>query len=638
MWNRTASLRKAKPRSAKTTPFSSFCATITGNSGKTGPMKRVYASLRTLRAFVRAKSANVAMMFALSLLPLAIAAGAGLDYAQAMMVRAKMLDALDAAALAVGGQPGLSQTDANTLARNVFKANYKGEGSPDITPVIKGQSVSVTASDQVPTTSLALVGKNFLTVQATSFVVWGQTKMWVSLVLDNTGSMSQADSTNLTKMAALIDASHKLLDKLKAAATSPGTSPGDVKVAIVPFAKDVNVGISNVNASWIDWSDWNVQYSTAPSSSVGAGSTCPWSTGIKCISGPGSTTQVSKVPSSGLICPDAVSGGSTGQTGHYYDGCYNSIQQNKVTVTTAATPVTDKQTCKSVKLAAATCTSNSGYPSNGTVNSSSTVSYTPNYTGDSSSATAPATSNSNTVDGSSSCSNGSTNCSTGTKTWTRTITYTSTVVTTAKTASGIYDHAWVINDHSVWNGCVMDRTQDDDTAPTIPGAKFPAEQNDSCNVATVMPLSYDWDALNAKIDTMKANGGTNQTIGLAHGMQVQTADVPYNAPGLVLPPNTTRYIILLSDGLNTLDRWYGDGSNQSTQVDGRMAKACQTAKDQGFVIYTLFVDLGGTQGNSAVLKSCASDNSKYYDLTTSAAIVTAFNDIAQKITNLRVAS
>lgn len=601
-------------------------------------MNRMNLFWSTLRAFMRAKSANVAMMFGLSLLPLAVAAGAGLDYAQAMMVRSKMLDALDAAALAVGAQPNMTSAQATTLAQSVFDANYKGPGHPHISPVIQGQSVSVTGNDNVATTSLALVGKTSIAVSATSIVVWGQAKMWVSLVLDNTGSMTQTDSTGLSKMTALKDASHQLLAKLQTAAASG--NPGDVQVAIIPFAKDVNVGTGNVGASWIDWSDWNVQYGSTPSSSVGAGSSCPLSLG--CVSGPGSTTSASKVPSSGLICPKAVSGSSSGQTGHYYDGCYTSVQQNKITVTTAATPVTDKQTCKSVKLAAATCTSNSGYPSNGTVSSSSTVSYTPNYTGDSSSSTPPAITNSNTVDGSSSCSNGSTNCSTGTKTWTRTITYTSTVVTTAKTASGIYDHAWVINDHSVWRGCVMDRVQDDDTTSATPGNKFPAEQSDSCAIATVMPLNYKWDQtssgstdnLSAKIDSMVANGGTNQTIGLAHAMQIQMQGDPYNAPAI--PANTARYIILLSDGLNTMDRWYGDGSNQSTQVDARMAKACTYAKNQGFIIYTLFVDIAGAQGNSTVLQNCATDKSKYYDLTTSSAIVTAFNDIAQKITNLRV--
>ena len=182
----------------------------------------------------------------------------------------------------------------------------------------------------------------------------------------------------------------------------------------------------------------------------------------------------------------------------------------------------------------------------------------------------------------------------------------------------------------------MDRNQNDDTTDNTPGTGFPAENDQSCPIATVTTLTYDWTALSSAVDAMVANGGTNQTIGLAHGMQMLTQGDPYNPPSL--PNNTTRYIILLSDGLNTMDRWYGNGSSQSTSVDTRMAAACSNAKAAGFIIYTVFVDLGGTQGNSTVLQNCATDSSKYYDLTTSGSIVTTFNQIAQQITNLRVAS
>jgi hypothetical protein len=53
-------------------------------------------------------------------------------------------------------------------------------------------------------------------------------------------------------------------------------------------------------------------------------------------------------------------------------------------------------------------------------------------------------------------------------------------------------------------------------------------------------------------------------------------------------------------------------------------------------VYAVFVDLAGTTGNSAVMQSCASDSSKYFDLTTSASISSAFATIGQQITNLRV--
>jgi Flp pilus assembly protein TadG len=628
-------------------------------------MRKLLGLWSDLRAFARAKTGNVAMMFGLSLLPLAIAAGAGLDYAQAMMVRASMMDALDAAALAVGSAANDKTVDTNKLAQQVFDANYKGPGHPTVTPSLNGQSVKVTGTDTVATTILALAGKPSIAVSATSIVVWGQTKMWVSLVLDNTGSMTQTDSTGLSKIAALKDASHQLLAKLQTAAATG--APGDVQVAIIPFAKDVNVGTNKVGQNWIDWSDWNTAYDkisnastwgyAAPTSTDGPGTNCPLALG--CVTQPGSTTRTSVIPSSGTykgyICPDAdVSSLSSkshpGQTGHYYDGCYTSTATQTATTTLVKViPVSVAWNCSELlsdlnktNPPAPTCTKGTSTDGSPTNNPQPNTVYTNGYTADSgpttTSTTVPGTTYTDVP------SKLTTNCTgnNNNKTckWTRTYTDTRTDTTVTAVAYN-FSHSWVVNSTSLWKGCVMDRDQDADTNATSPTTKYPAENNDSCVVATVMPLNYNWDStsgttdnLSAKIDSMVANGGTNQTIGLQHGMQIQMQGDPYNAPAL--PANTTRYIILLSDGLNTLDRWYGDGSNQSTLVDGRMAKACTSAKNQGFIIYTLFVDIAGAQGNSTVLRNCATDTSKYYDLTTSSAIVTAFNDIAQKITNLRV--
>ncbi len=204
---------------------------------------------------------------------------------------------------------------------------------------------------------------------------------------------------------------------------------------------------------------------------------------------------------------------------------------------------------------------------------------------------------------------------------------------------GNYTHTWTVNAKSTWGGCVTDRAQNYDTTNTMPTTSTPAtlmvaENSPSCVSAALLKLGYNWSTLSSEVDAMVANGSTNQTIGLAWGWQAQTTNVPLSAPAL--PANTQQVMILLSDGLNTQDRWYGDGSNQSTQVDGRMAIACTNLKAAGMVVYTVFVDLNGTQGNSAVLKSCASDPSKYYDLTTSSQIITTFEAIGEEITNLRV--
>ncbi len=183
----------------------------------------------------------------------------------------------------------------------------------------------------------------------------------------------------------------------------------------------------------------------------------------------------------------------------------------------------------------------------------------------------------------------------------------------------------------------MDRNQNYDVNNSNPSGSsglFPAENSQSCVPSKLSALGYNWSALTTQVNAMTAGGTTNQTIGLDWGMMAQTTGNPLNAP--TLPANTSQYIIILSDGLNTQDRWSGDGLNEDDGTDDRMALACANAKTAGFTIYAVYVDLNGTQGNSTVLKNCASDSSKYFDLTTSGAIITTLNAIGQQITNLRV--
>jgi len=438
-----------------------------------------------------------------------MAAGGGLDYARSVIVKSSMSEALDAAALAVAQSKGLTTAQMQTLAQQYFNANYRQNsdyGTPVAVTVTKsGQVVTVATSCAMPTTMLKVAGLSTLTITASSSVTYGQTKLWVSLVLDNTGSMADTDNSGLSKISALKSASHSLLTMLQGA----GTNAGDVQVAIIPFEKDVNVGTGSVNASWIDWTEWNAKHGSCNISNKNDPASCQvngtWNTNRSSCNIPGYYTQ---------------------------NSCQNAI---------------------------------------------------------------------------------------GT---------------------------WTPDNHSTWNGCVMDRgytnnpdtTYNYDVTNSSPVAGrtsslFPAEQDSYCP-QSLMSLSYDWTALSNKIDAMQPNGATNQTIGLEWGWHAMTQGAPLSAPAL--PDNTQRVIILLSDGLNTQDRWYGTGYSQSSDVDSRMALACSNAKAAGITIYAVFVDINGAQGNSSVLQSCATDSTKYYDLTSSSQIATAFADIGQQITNLRV--
>jgi len=456
------------------------------------------------RAFAVSRRGNVAMIWGLALIPLALAAGAGIDYARAVVVRSNMSEAIDAAALAVGATTGLTTAQQQTLAQQYFNANYKADssyGTPaalTITP--SGQSITISATDQMPTTLLGVAGMSTLTITSSTKVVWGQLKLRVSLVLDNTGSMCEPDNQPCNndnnaniKINALKTATTSLLAMLKGVAVNAK----DVMVAIVPFTVAVDVGTANKNASWLTYVPWDL----------------------------------------------TASG-------------YGSYQNNR-----------------------------------------------------------------------------GQNCTKGT-----------------------FGCNWVAtdSDHSTWTGCVMDRNQNYDVQNTLPSSGtvatlFPAApaslySQSSWQVTCPTKLigmtdvldSTGWTNLSNTVSNMTAGGGTNQAVGLAWGWMLMTPGSPIVDPG-TLPANTQQVIIILSDGLNTMDRWTGNGSSQDTGTDARMALTCSNAKAAGITIYAVFVDLNGTQGNSTVLQNCATDASKYFDLTTAGAIVATFNQIGQQITNLRVA-
>jgi hypothetical protein len=112
---------------------------------------------------------------------------------------------------------------------------------------------------------------------------------------------------------------------------------------------------------------------------------------------------------------------------------------------------------------------------------------------------------------------------------------------------------------------------------------------------------------------------------------------PYGT--LAVPSNTSRYIILFSDGLNTRNRWWDDlqyASTGSTRINTRMEGVCDAAKAEGIVIYSVYVHIGGL-ADSEPMRKCASGDAKYYNLTSVDQIEGAFQDIAQKITSVRVA-
>jgi uncharacterized protein YegL len=202
---------------------------------------------------------------------------------------------------------------------------------------------------------------------------------------------------------------------------------------------------------------------------------------------------------------------------------------------------------------------------------------------------------------------------------------------------------WVPKNHNTWTGCVTDRDQDYDTLNTTPTSAnsstlFPAEQYSYCKSGSssylqpVMAMSYDWSALKTLITNMKPTGNTNQGIGLAWGWMTLSTGDPMNTPAKDSNYVYKDAIVLLSDGLNTQNRWYSNAS----QIDARQKKLCDNAKAANITIYTVQVNTG-SDPTSTVLQYCASSADKFYLVKSASQTVSVFKDIGNSLSKLRVA-
>jgi Flp pilus assembly protein TadG len=542
----------------------------------------------TANRFVGANHGNIAVIFAIALVPIISFVGAAIDYSRATSARSSMQAALDSTALMLSKDLSsgvITTSQIGGQAQAYFNALYTNKDAQSVTINATytvsngnlGSTIQINGSGSVATDFMKVVGFPNLKFNSSSTSAWGNTRMRVAMVLDNTGSM--ADNG---KMAALQSAAKSMIDTL----SGFNKQTGDVYISLVPFSKDVNVGTSNSNQSWINWTEWEAEppiLQNKPSNwnTIKAGSNCPFTNsnqGFTCMDRPATASgaqSVNSIPSSGYICPSIDSGRKiAGKTSIYYNGCYTSDPVPGTTVATGS-----NASCGSTSNC--TCTGNG----------------------------------SNKV------------CSTPTT----------------------YSHTWrgataAAPAHSTWTGCVNDRDQDFDTMNTAPGSGsgtastlFYAEQFRDCLPGTVQGMSNQWTTLKSQIDSMSPSGNTNQAVGMAWGwLSLSTTNPPVQAPAKDSNFTYKDFIVLLSDGLNTQNRW----STTQSDIDARQEKLCQNVKadtSSNLTIFTVQVNINNGDPKSQVLQDCASGTSNFQMITSASQTAGAFQNILTQISKLRVA-
>ncbi len=214
-----------------------------------------------LRSFRTDRRGGVALIFALSLVPMLGLVGLAIDYSRASRVRTSMHAAVDATALMLSREASkLTPEQLQVRATQYFTANFKQPEGKDlvVTPTLTQPkpgtwTLTVKATGKVDTLVMrwatiknsGVTAPSQLDLGATSTVNWGMKKLELALALDNTGSMASAN-----KMTELKKAVKNLLDTLKKAEKVSG----DIKVSIIPFETQVRVGTAFKDKPWYDLS------------------------------------------------------------------------------------------------------------------------------------------------------------------------------------------------------------------------------------------------------------------------------------------------------------------------------------------------------------------------------------------------
>ncbi len=200
-----------------------------------------------LRRFIENKSANVAMLFGLSIIPLFAAMGAAVDFSRAYQYRSMTQDALDAAALSANRLIGIkSEAEIRAEADRFYQANMANvPNTPPYEMDIDGGEVTLTTTLHVDTFFLGIVGMDELIFDLRARTVAGNATYEVVLALDNTGSMSGSKISTLRTAAA--DLVNTLFE-----VNELNTQPDPIKIGLVPFAAAVNVGPQYATATWMD--------------------------------------------------------------------------------------------------------------------------------------------------------------------------------------------------------------------------------------------------------------------------------------------------------------------------------------------------------------------------------------------------
>lgn len=634
---------------------------------------RTVRGLRALAARLASdRGGNVVMIFALVMPALIMITLGGIDLNRITTVKARVQDALDAAALAAARSSYTDADDLRTVAMVALRANLRGasvEPFSDADLKIELTANQVVVADlkvQVKTLVANIVlppyGKlmdDTLPVNVHSEVNRSSKDIEVALVLDITGSMAGSRLTSLK------DAARQLATIVVQDRQSPYYS----RMAVIPYSTGVNLGDMASDAR-------------GPAIQSTAITKADWSTGAA-----RSITAISRA-NKGYV----TSSNHGFKVGDFIwiDGVKGMTQINAkpYRVADASTDAFSLQSWNGSYWADVSTSSYKTYSSSGTaygckLSDCTIVVTSPNH---GLSATDPATGAQSGVRITDVIGMSKINATRDTDYWlisnvTRDTFSIGLVGPTAGTyASG--GKVWCGDDRCQWriyrnvsgamkvypiSDCVSERAgphQNDDTRPSVAyvGRFYPNQAgSNKCTASPLLPLTDDRAEINKLIGPVnapsqgfQAAGYTAAQIGLAWGWYSVSPE--FNAlwsayPAAAYDPNKTlKAVILMTDGefnapycsgVLGRDASFGgsdraDCAATNGEPYGQARALCTAIKGKNIILYTVGFQVSANSSAGRFLKDCATTPANFFLPASGADLTESFKAIGRDITRLRI--
>ena len=174
----------------------------------------------------------------------------------------------------------------------------------------------------------------------------------------------------------------------------------------------------------------------------------------------------------------------------------------------------------------------------------------------------------------------------------------------------------------------------------------------------IVPLTSDFAHLKSEIGKMIHwyGSGTNVSEGLAWAKRVLSPGAPYTEGAPFRSENTSKFVVVFTDGENNVFGASGEGINKSdygsygfvdqgridsnrgralTKVNSWTLEVCESLKSEGVEVFTVLLG-ADTAANRTLYSACASTPQNYYPTSDVSQLDSVFRKIASRIARLYV--